>query len=306
MMDTGAAGPSPGTPVAEWPIDRDLVAALLADQHPDLAGLPLQEVAAGWDNAMFRLGDRRAVRLPRRALAAPLIAHEQAWLPRLAPQLSLPVPAPERVGAPALGYPWAWSVLPWLAGAPADQHPPAPGQALVFAAFLRSLHTPAPADAPPNPVRGVPLAQRQAAVEVRMERLAQRTDLVGPPIVAIWRAALAAPIDTPPTWLHGDLHPRNLLVEAGALSGVIDWGDLTAGDRATDLAAIWMLFDAPQERAAALAAYGNISPATMLRARGWAVLFGLILLETGLADNPRNALIGERTLRRLADEPEVC
>ena len=28
-------------------------------------------------------------------------------------------------------------------------------------------------------------------------------------------------------WLHGDLHPLNVLVHDGALAGVIDFGDLT-------------------------------------------------------------------------------
>ncbi|MGO8927772.1 MAG: phosphotransferase [Limisphaerales bacterium] len=69
---------------------------------------------------MFRLGDDLAVRLPRRAAAAKLIAHEQRWLPRLSKRLSLPVPTPYRVGKPALGYPCQWSVVPWLKGLTAD------------------------------------------------------------------------------------------------------------------------------------------------------------------------------------------
>src|SRR5690349_17446964 len=113
-MSTGGALPPIGTPVAEFAIDSAFVASLLTEQHPDLAHLPLREIDAGWDNAMFRLGDRLAVRLPRRTAAAPLIAHEQTWLPQLAPQLTLPIPAPYRVGVPARGYPWRWSVLPWL------------------------------------------------------------------------------------------------------------------------------------------------------------------------------------------------
>jgi aminoglycoside phosphotransferase (APT) family kinase protein len=155
-MDVGGASPSIGTPVAEFEIDRALVSGLLADQHPDLAHMPLQVVDAGWDNAMFRLGDHLSVRLPRRTAAATLIAHEQTWLPRLADQLALPVPAPYRIGTPACGYPWRWSVLPWLQGMAADQNEPYVSQARPFAAFLRSLHVPAPADAPTNPVRSRP------------------------------------------------------------------------------------------------------------------------------------------------------
>jgi aminoglycoside phosphotransferase (APT) family kinase protein len=110
-MDAAGASALTGTPPAEFAIDSAFVAGLLADQHPDLAHLPLRAIDAGWDNALFRLGDHLAVRLPRRAAAAPLIAHEQRWLPRLADQLTLPVPAPYRIGTPARGYPWHWSVV---------------------------------------------------------------------------------------------------------------------------------------------------------------------------------------------------
>ena len=300
-MNAGNTSPPFGTPAAEVAIDDALVAALLAAQQPDLARLPLRLLEAGWDNALFRLGEDLAVRLPRRAAAAPLILHEQAWLPRLAPQLTLPIPAPVRVGAPAGGYPWHWSVLPWLEGVPADQLAPHVDQARPFAEFLRSLHRPAPVDAPANPVRGVPLRSRAASVEERLERLAGATDLITPHIRQTWQAALDAPIDQPPTWLHGDLHSRNVLVENGAISAIIDWGDITAGDRATDLAALWMLFAAPQARQVALESYADLSEATVRRARGWAVLFGVMLLDSGLVNNPRNAAIGAQTLRRVAD-----
>jgi len=300
-MDVRGDSPSIGTPAAEFAIDDALVSGLLEDQHPDLARMPLRVVDAGWDNATYRLGDHLAVRLPRRAAAASLIAHEQAWLPRLADRVSLPIPAPYRIGTPARGYPWRWSVLPWLTGTPADQNEPDASQARPFAAFLRSLHVPAPADAPANTMRGVPLPERAGAVEARMQRLASKTSLITPEITNIWRTGLSAPIDVAPTWLHGDLHPRNVLVEHGVIAGIIDWGDITAGDRATDLASIWMLFAEPHARRDALAACPNLSEATLQRARGWAVLFGVMLLDTGLSDNPRNALIGERTLRRVAE-----
>lgn len=175
------------------------------------------------------------------------------------------------------------------------------GNSISFAAFLRSLHVPAPADAPANPFRGVPLSQRAEAVEVRMQRLASTTALITPQIRRIWQVAVQAPLDQPPTWLHGDLHPRNVLVEHGVITGIIDWGDLTAGDVATDLAAIWMLFADPDARQVALAAYGDLSGATLQRARGWAVMFGVMLLDSGLVDNPRNAVIGARTLQRVAE-----
>jgi aminoglycoside phosphotransferase (APT) family kinase protein len=301
MMDDGDALALRGTPVAEFQIDRDLVTGLLLDQHSDLAHLPLQPVDAGWDNAIFRLGAHLAVRLPRRAVAAALIAHEQSWLPQLANQLTLPVPVPNRVGRPALGYPWHWSVVPWLAGMPADLHEPLASQARILATFLRSLHTSAAVDAPSNPVRGVHLHQRSPTVEARMERLSITNNLVTTRIRQIWDAAVQAPLDVSPTWLHGDLHPRNVLVENGAITGIIDWGDITSGDSATDLASIWMLFADPQTRQDALAGYGQVPEATLQRAKGWAVLFGVMFLDAGLIDSPRNAAMGERILRRVAE-----
>jgi len=89
------------------------------------------------------------------------------------------------------------------------------------------------------------------------------------------------------------------LVDEGVITGIIDWGDLTSGDCATDLASIWMLFAEPDAHRAALAAYGGISKATINRAKGWAVLFGVVLLETGLNDYHLHALIGQRILERL-------
>jgi aminoglycoside phosphotransferase (APT) family kinase protein len=212
------------------------------------------------------------------------------------------VPTPYRLGKPVKGYPWRWSVLPWLVGQTADQEEPNANQAKRFVSFLRSLHVPAPFNAPLNAVRGVPLYQRVAAVEERMQRLETKTNLITQRIKNTWTEALNAPIDIQPTWLHGDLHPRNVLVEDGEIAGIIDWGDITSGDRATDLASIWMLFAERNARQQAIAEYANISEATLQRAKGWAILFGVVLLDTGLIDNPRNAVMGARTLCRVSED----
>ena len=76
-----------GTPPAEVRVDKARVRALLRDQHPDLAERSLEVAESGFDNAMFRLGEDLAVRLPRREIAGPLIVHEQKWLPELAARL---------------------------------------------------------------------------------------------------------------------------------------------------------------------------------------------------------------------------
>jgi aminoglycoside phosphotransferase (APT) family kinase protein len=294
------AGLATGTPLAEYSIGTTLVSRLLAEQHPDLAHLPLCEVEPGWDNAIFRLGDQLAVRLPRRAKAATLIVHEQQWLPRLSEHLSFPAPVPHRSGKPSLGYPCAWSVVPWLNGKPADLNKPVASQAGPFGRFLRSLHACLVTNAPLNPLRGVPLQQRAHVVEPRLDRLARRTSLITSRIRQIWRAALEAPLARTPVFLRGDLHPCNVLVDRGIIAGIIDWGDMTSGDPATDLASSWMLFDDPEAQREVLSEYGDVPEPTLQRAKGWAVLFGVLLLETGLNDNPRHASLGESILHRVS------
>ena len=82
------------------------VARLIAKQFPQWAGLPITEVpSAGTDNAIYRLGEEMAVRLPRRPGTVAALAREQQWLPQLAPLLPLAVPVPLAHGVPGEGFP---------------------------------------------------------------------------------------------------------------------------------------------------------------------------------------------------------
>lgn len=288
-----------GKPDAELAIDENLVRRLLIEQHPDLADLPLNHLDSGWDNVMYRLGDRLTVRVPRRRIAAQLLVNEQTWLPGIAERLPVPIPTPVRLGQPTEIYPWHWSVLPWFDGVCADVERLDSSQADRFAEFLLALHTPAPEDAPKNPVRGIPLEVRQANTQERLSRVKSRTDLISPPLELLWEHAVAAPLTTDAKWLHGDLHALNVLVSDGQLSAVIDWGDVTSGDVATDLAGIWALFDDPCDRERIIDLY-QPDAATLERARGWAFLFGVVLLDSGLINNPRTTASGRQMLKRLA------
>jgi aminoglycoside phosphotransferase (APT) family kinase protein len=282
----------------------ELVRALLADQHPDLAHLDVTPLAAGWDNTVFRVGPDLVARLPRRVEGVALIAHEQWWLPELAPHLPLPIPAPVRTGVPGCGYPWPWSLCPWFPGEPASSHPPDDGDraARDLGGFLAALHRPAPDDAPENPFRGVPLAARDRRFRDAIEHLAGRPDRLDPR-TATWTLSRweelrgTPPWSGPPVWLHGDLHPHNLLVHRGRLGAVIDFGDLTAGDPATDLAVGWMLFGAA-DRDVLRAASGNHGDDTWLRAEAWAIALAVAYLE-GSPDGSPMLPVAHRTLTEL-------
>lgn len=295
-------------PDAEHTITIDLVQALLAEQAPSLAQLPLSPWAGGWDNEMFRLGDSLLVRLPRRAAGAPLMEHEIAWVPFIAGQVSVDTPVPIFVGRPGQGYPWPWSVVPWLPGRRAAEIEASgrDGLAEPLADVLHDLHTTAPPLAPQNPFRDGSLNTPEANARFRA-RLRGISDGVDQDAVAArWEAWRTTPDwDGPDLWVHGDLHPLNLIVDdAGGLSGVIDWGDLTGGDPAVDLATSWLTFT-PSGREA-FVARANTSGAydadTWARARAWALHLA-VLFVTMSDDRPLMQAIGRHALEQLLAEP---
>lgn len=271
--------------VEDIAVDETLVRALLAEQHPDLAGLEIRAVAGGWDNQMWRVGDELALRIPRTPRAPGLLAIELRWLPTLADRLPLPIPVPLRAGEPSLLFPRPWHVVRWVPGEPADRVPISdPESAGLLAGFLKALNSEAPADAPFNPHRSVPLED----LVDPFEDWSASTGIggvedVGAAVRRVWDAAVAAPAwGGPPVWVHADLHPANVLVEGGRLSGVIDFGDLCAGDPATDLAAAWVLL--PEGAAEPFfAAYGGVDEPMRRRALGWAAYRALGLMAIGKA-----------------------
>ncbi|TDB74151.1 aminoglycoside phosphotransferase family protein [Micromonospora sp. KC723] len=265
----------------EVPIDEVTVRSLLEAQCPQWAGLPLSPAGAGTDNTMYRLGDDLLVRVPRTADKARSLRKEQRWLPRLAPLLPRPIPEPVHAGTPIPAFPLPWSVHNWIDGHEARQDTISDwaGFGADLAAFVRELHR---VDLMGASRAGDLSWYRGGSLRACDEWISQcfddcRTtvgrDLRVESLQELWRAALALPGPAGGhVWLHGDLKPTNLLVRAGSLYAVIDFGGLSVGFPDAEHSTVW---DLPAQARQAYWNAMNLDDATWTRARAWAIAVGV-------------------------------
>jgi aminoglycoside phosphotransferase (APT) family kinase protein len=279
--------PAPAADVPEP--DAAAVRRMLAEV-PDtdlsgLADLPVSFVARGWDNSVWRVGDHLSARIPLRADAVSLLQNEAAWgrlVSAPAIELGAAVSTPVRL-VPAGVHPYPWLLTTWVEGtllqdvAVADRGP----LASALAAVLPALHRPAPSNAPLNPYRGVDLADSPRLQADVLERAFDRVGTAADGLQEVYLdGCAAARWNGPRVWCHGDLHPRNLLRRHpgdGPVSalGILDLGDLTAGDPAVDLAVLWLSFSALDREAALERLPPAYDDSVVDRARGWAARFVL-------------------------------
>ncbi|MFD9408075.1 aminoglycoside phosphotransferase family protein [Streptomyces sp. NPDC059989] len=289
----------------EHPVDDDLVRRLVAGQFPQWAGLAVERFPSGGTvNGMYRLGDGMVVRLPLVAGGAPDVLLEQDWLPRLATRLPTAIPDVLGAGEPAEGYPWPWSVYRWLAGdnpeAGALSEPVPLAQDLArFVAAMRGITLPGA----PRAHRGGPLATLDAATRAAIGALREIPEegVDCDAASAVWEDALRAPAwDGPPVWLHADLMPGNLLVHAGRLTSVIDFGCTGVGDPACDLFPAWNLLPADARKVFREAL--DVDDATWTRGRARTLSQALIALPYYRKTNPSMARNARHVIREvLAD-----
>ncbi|MEU8106537.1 phosphotransferase [Nonomuraea muscovyensis] len=194
---------------------------------------------------------------------------ERRWLPVLAPRLPLPVPTPVRSGEPSERFPKHWTVMTWVPGEPLDHGSISRGAHATdtLAGFLRALHVEAPAEAQASSDFGAHPKRCTCGFEQFLQAI--DPDAVGD-VRAVWADAVAAPEwEGPSVWVHGDLHPANVVVSDGTLSGIVDFGALFAGDPAWDLGAAWVLLPAGT---ASRFFDAHADAATIRRARGLAAM----------------------------------
>lgn len=284
-------------PQVELKVDGPLVRRLLGslpDEWRDLRDAPVEHVATGWDNSIWRLGGtgqegsarehEYAVRVPVRRVAAPLILAAARWVGEVtAPirQAGFRAPVPLHVAEPGDLLSWPWSVVTWVPGTVLSAVPVAHRGPVAdaLAAALPLLHRPAPRNAPLNPGRGVTLAARRALTERHLPAARDQlgTEVVSALLGLVDVAAAVPPWPHDPVWCHGDLHAANLALDEhgpadGRALGFLDLDDLTRGDPAVDLRALWLVLDHDQRERArvALEASGAYDDQVWTRAKGWA------------------------------------
>ena len=299
---------APETVPADVEIDTAMARRLLVEQLPEFATCELELAAMGWDNVLIRLGSAHVMRLPRRGIAAALLDTESTWLPELALWLPVRVPEPLFIGRPSAEYPYPWVVTHWIEGTVCGSGKIEFGEhhARDLGRALRVLHhLDLPGSPPENRHR-----RDYEALRRRDEHTRRGLRQVGGERAAhleeLWSSLVVASEGTERTWCHGDLHPFNVLVDDEGVVALLDFGDLTAGDPAVDLASVWMMSPVEHHRAFADDYFGvwprtPAQDALWRRGQAWALAFGVLLIEAGRAGaGPDFERVGRQTLARLS------
>ncbi len=282
----------------EVDIDSDLVGCLVAEQFPELTGVPISALrSTGTVNAIYRLGDDLYARLPRVQSWAGDLEKEWQWLPRLAPHLSLGTPEPVAHGTPACGYPFPWAIYRWIDGEPyadglVDDEQRAAEDLAQFVGELRGIAPDASAPRGGRP----PIREHDTGTRAGID--AARDVIDHDAATSAWDRALEAPVWAgTPVWIHSDLLRPNLLVRGGRLRAVIDFGGVGIGDPAADVIPAWSVFG-PTGREAFRSAL-DVDDGMWDRARGFALLQAIMIIPYYAETNPGFVAQAKRTVEQV-------
>lgn len=299
---------------AEQTIEPPLALCLIKEQFPELHPEKIRVLGVGWDNTAFVVNEDLIFRFPRREFALPLLEAEWSFLPKLAPQLPVPIPVPKWKGQATNRFPWpfiGYRMLPGFTACYAKlSEDERASLAEPIARFLKILHAIPIAEMAhceiPNDnaarINGHQLTQK---IRNNFEELALLNLL--PNKKALEKVVensqqFRAPLST--TIVHGDFYVRHLLLdEKHQMVGVIDWGDVHPGDPAIDLS-IAHSFLPPDTHQQFKNTYGDISDETWCLAKLRAIFSSTILVLFGHhSGDPNITREGLRSLQVMA-KPE--
>ena len=288
---------------AQIEIPEELTRQLLDEQFPEFCDHSLSLLGEGWDNAAWQVGDDWVFRFPRRQLGAELIETEFAVVPAIVDRLTAPVSCPQRLGKPTSDYPWPFAGYPLISGIELCEAAPAADRRLNLAErigeFLRALHSVSADEAmslgaPRDTFGRLDIEKRSTQAREHLARAAELGIIDSP---TRWERLLdrLVPLCKLPVTdclVHGDLYSRHVMVDApdknsddeARLSGIIDWGDVHAGDPSADLACAWSLFDAAGRRRL-FERYGEVTNETLTLARVRAISHSSVCAVYGREGN---------------------
>lgn len=291
----------------EVPVSVDLVRALVADQFPQWAERPVVRLeGAGTTNAIFRLGDDLAVRLPilpgEEAAVGAEIAKEAAAGQLLAEHLAFQMPVSLGIGRPGRGYPFPWALQTWVPGSVADGFGDSDAFVSDLVGLVRSLRA---LDVGERTHRGGTvggaLRVHDPWVDVCLDKSESLLDVAS--MRRLWAQFRALPRESPDLMTHGDLIPANLVVRDGRLVGVLDPGMLGPADPALDLIVAWhALTDDARGR---FRREIDCSDLEWERGKAWAFEQSVGLVCYFANSNPAMRELGRRTLQRIAASTNV-
>ncbi|MCL2783172.1 MAG: aminoglycoside phosphotransferase family protein [Propionibacteriaceae bacterium] len=281
----------------EIPVSGELVARLIALQHPEFAGLPLRRVkSTGTVNAIFRLGDQYCVRLPRLPWAGQALRTEWDVLSVVAPHVTLAVPEVVAMGTPDEGYPLPWAVYRWIPGRPWDDSPVDEREnTQALAGFVTQLHA-IPVVGNPPPAGRQPLAEVDQMTIEAIKACGDDIDVEA--VLRVWRDAVEGePWDGERVWIHADLLKPNLIIDGGQLTAIIDFGSAGVGDPAFDVIPAWAVLT--RETRDWFRELLKVDDAIWHRARGYALHQAALITPYYRHSNPAFAEQAKQTIANL-------
>ena len=272
-------------------VDAQLARDLVRASFPELDCASVEPLDTGFDNTAFLIDQRYVFRFPRRQVAVALLEIESRFLQKWGKRLSLPVPQPDWVAEPSPAYGWPFAGYKLLAGTTACRANLSTQQraanAELLGLFLKGLHEIPLTDCRDIGLRGDVFNKfdHQKLKTEGRKYLAEAHELglVADPAAVenIFQFPDSLVENGTRAVVHGDLYGRHILVDdRRSACGVIDWGDVHAGNPAVDLVVVHS-FLPPESHANFLAAYGAVDETSWLLARIRAVYVALILLVYG-------------------------
>lgn len=249
-------------------------------QFPELLPLHIELLGTGFDHTVYAINHQYAFRFPRRQMGLEAMRTETAILSQLSTyNLSFPVPAPRFLGqATDNDYPFVgFNLLEGNVLTDQQQTDLNTKEARRLALFLKELHQ-LKVTAPPDYLDRLSVKKRKPRLKETLLKVQPILPQTLFKIIDTFLKQVSA-YENPKgeSFVHGDLHPKNVLIQNSRISGIIDWGDAHIGHPAMDLSFVYMVLSSEQKREF-FDIYGRIDEYTEELARFRALFTSVMLL----------------------------